>query len=111
GITFATVARPLGEQQETHIVEAERTGTLINDGAMIWAGTTDDQILASFDFRGSYEGGAGSVFDRGVAIDTSDAPNQIDIIWRGNNHWGRIFGDVVLQDEESILVEQGVTSF
>jgi trimeric autotransporter adhesin len=71
-------------------------GTIENRGGQIWAGISDD---------------GGATIHRGVAIETRFAPNPMDILLTGEEHWGNIFGHINISDDDTIVVSNGVTSF
>jgi|GEM_PF-5439054 len=74
-------------------------GLLVNNSGMIWAGIggleEDDPEIV-----------------RATAIDTKDATHStIHQEWKGEKHWGRIFGDVNIKEDETITVSDGLTKF
>jgi uncharacterized protein with beta-barrel porin domain len=69
-------------------------GLLVNDSAMIWAGTSED---------------GGTTIVRDTAIDTRGIESDIHQRWKGTEHWGRIFGDVNIKPNETITVSDGLT--
>lgn len=75
----------------------ESFAQIVNDGGRIIAINTH-----SF-------GEGEATHERGVAIDTVDAPNAVQIAWEGNDRDGYIAGHVWLSGDDTIDVSNGVT--
>jgi uncharacterized protein with beta-barrel porin domain len=71
---------------------AEDRMTIVNNGGTIIA-------------RESVDGGA--TFRRGTAIDTSAAPNPVDISFLGNSN---VYGNIVLGANDTVTIASGVTT-
>jgi uncharacterized protein with beta-barrel porin domain len=72
----------------------EVKGTITNDGGTIVAETITNGVVA-----------------HGVAIDVSNAPNEVDINLEGTAQKGSIWGNIIDTASDTITVEHGQTAF
>ncbi|OBV11870.1 Outer membrane autotransporter barrel domain protein [Erythrobacter dokdonensis DSW-74] len=66
--------------------------TIVNDGGTIIARVSND---------------GGATFQRGIAIDTLEAPNGVDIRFTGNSN---VYGNIVLSDDDTVTIASGTTT-